>query len=150
VGSSEVFQDIPDTIVWKLHFSSPPEDVYEALSTDAGRKTYWAESADETDGRIHYVFLNGVEDTGEILEREPGRVFKSTYFDWTVTFDLRPDAAGGTDMQVTCVGVKEEDKRQIAAGWVSWLMAMKAAVDFGVDLRNHDAQRTWFDGYADN
>jgi hypothetical protein len=46
--------------------------------------------------------------------------------------------------------VKEEDKRQIAAGWVSWLMAMKAAVDFGVDLRNHDAERTWFDGYADN
>lgn len=67
------FQDVPDVFVWKLHFSSPPGRVYEALSTDAGHKTYWAESADETDGRIHYVFLNGVEDTGEILEREPGR-----------------------------------------------------------------------------
>ena len=80
----------------------------------------------------------------------PEENYKVTYFDWTVVFDLESDAMDGTDMQVTCVGVKEEDKRQIAAGWVSWLMAMKAAVDFGVDLRNHDAERTWFDGYADN
>jgi hypothetical protein len=29
-------------------------------------------------------------------------------------------------------------------------MAMKAAVDFGVDLRNHDPERTWFDGFANN
>jgi len=29
-------------------------------------------------------------------------------------------------------------------------MAMKAAVDFGVDLRNHNAKRMWNDLYADN
>jgi hypothetical protein len=29
-------------------------------------------------------------------------------------------------------------------------MAMKAAVDFGVDLRNHDESRAWNSGYADN
>jgi hypothetical protein len=29
-------------------------------------------------------------------------------------------------------------------------MAMKAAVDHGVDLRNHDPSRSWVTGYADN
>jgi hypothetical protein len=29
-------------------------------------------------------------------------------------------------------------------------MAMKAAVDHGVDLRNHDGSRAWRAGYADN
>jgi len=38
----------------------------------------------------------------------------------------------------------------VLAGWVSVLMALKAAVDHGVDLRNHDPQRTWDQGYADN
>ena len=144
------FQDVPNTVVWKLHFSSSPQAVYKALSTDAGRARYWAESAIESDGSIHYVFLNGVESIGDILERLPGKKFKVVYFDYAVTFDLEPDGAGGTDMTVTCAGVEDEDKRQMTAGWVSWMLTMKAAVDFGVDLRNHDPQRTWFDGYADN
>lgn len=150
MADDERFQDIPDTIVWKLHFASSPATVYAALATPDGRKAYWAESAEETDGHIHYVFLNGIENTGRILERDPGRRFAVTYFGWTVSFDLEPDGGGGTDMQVTCQGVAENEKRQMAAGWVSWLMAMKAAVDFGVDLRNHDPKRTWFDGFADN
>lgn len=36
------------------------------------------------------------------------------------------------------------------AGWVSVLMAMKAAVDFGIDLRNHDSDMAWAQGFADN
>ena len=36
------------------------------------------------------------------------------------------------------------------AGWVSVLMAMKAYVDHGVDLRNHNENRVWSNGYADN
>jgi hypothetical protein len=36
------------------------------------------------------------------------------------------------------------------AGWVSVLLALKAAADHGVDLRNHDPARTWETGYADN
>jgi len=36
------------------------------------------------------------------------------------------------------------------AGRVSVLLALKAAVDHGVDLRNHDRERTWVQGYADN
>jgi len=29
-------------------------------------------------------------------------------------------------------------------------MALKAAHDFGVDLRNHDPELTWDQGYVDN
>jgi hypothetical protein len=35
------------------------------------------------------------------------------------------------------------------AGWASVLLALKAAVDFGVDLRHHDPERTWDQGYGD-
>ena len=150
MDDKEMFQGIPDTVVWKLHFASSPDTVYAALASDESRKTYWSESAIETDGIIHFVFLNEIECTGEILERNPGKRFRVTYFDFTVDFDLEADGSGGTDMQVTCIGVSDDEKRQMTAGWVSWLLTMKAAVDFGVDLRNHDPNRTWFDGFADN
>jgi hypothetical protein len=38
----------------------------------------------------------------------------------------------------------------VNAGWVSVLLGLKAAADHGVDLRNHDAARTWSQGYCDN
>lgn len=144
------FQGLPDVVLWKLHLSSSPDDVYHALATDDGRQSHWSETAIETDGKINFVFLNDVETTGEILERDPGKRYRLTYFGFDVTFDLTSDGAGGTDLQVTCGGVSDGDKRQMSAGWVSWLLTLKAAVDFGVDLRNHDASRTWFDGFADN
>ena len=144
------FQSEFETIKWKLHFSSSPEKVYNALSTDEGRKGYWAESADEKEGKIHYKFLNNIEDKGEILEKLPNKNYSVMYFGWRVTFNLYEDGFGGTDMEMVSKGVNENIKMEIVAGWVSWLMAMKASVDFGVDLRNHDEKRTWFSGYADN
>jgi len=53
-------------------------------------------------------------------------------------------------LTLTDVGVLEGDRAEVSAGWVSVLMAFKAAVDFNVDLRNHDARRTWEEGYAEN
>ncbi len=143
------FQTTPGTVAWCVHFHSSVEKVFWFLSTDEGRKKFWAESADEKDGRIHYVFLNNIESHGEILERVPGERFKVTYFDWLVTFSLRDDGNGGTDMTMTCEAVPEHEKTEAVAGWVSWLLTMKAAVDFDVDLRNHDTSRTWYDGYVD-
>jgi hypothetical protein len=51
---------------------------------------------------------------------------------------------------LTDQGVPEEDRIEIIAGWVSVLMALKASVDFGIDLRNHDPQRTWNECYVEN
>lgn len=147
---SHQFQPEPGVIQWKLHFCSSPNKVYQALSTNKGRRGYWAESAEEKEGKIHYVFLNGIEDTGDILERIPDKRFSVMYFGWKTTFTLVPDGEGGTDMEMKTEGVPESEKVEINAGWVSWLMAMKAYVDFGVDLRNHDKRRTWFNQYADN
>lgn len=144
------FQPEPGVIRWRLHFASPPAAVYAALATSEGRRRYWAESADEENGRIRYRFLNGIEDDGEILERAPERRFAVAYFGMTTVFDLTPDGAGGTDMSLTVRNVPDAERTEFIAGWVSWLMAMKAAVDFDVDLRNHDPARTWVDGFADN
>ena len=38
----------------------------------------------------------------------------------------------------------------VAAGWVSVLLNLKAAINFGGDLRNHTRARTWIDGFIDN
>ncbi len=39
---------------------------------------------------------------------------------------------------------------EVKAGWVSLLMNLKAVADFKCDLRNHDLEKTWDQGYADN
>lgn len=145
------FQDNPDSIRWRLHLSSPVERVYEALSTDAGRASFWAESAVERDGIIHFVFPNGVTWEGRILQAEPPHVFAVRYYgDTAATFTLEDDGEGGTILTLTDQGVSSEDRTEVIAGWVSVLMALKAAVDFEVDLRGHNAERNWDHGYVEN
>jgi hypothetical protein len=68
----------------------------------------------------------------------------------TTTFELAADGAGGTDLALTDAGVLDADRPEVIAGWVSVLMALKAAADFDVDLRDHDSRRTWDEGYAEN
>lgn len=149
-GDGGSFQPDPDIIRWRMYFRSKPDAVYQALATADGRSRFWAESAHEQDAVIHFIVPGGLESRGRILEAVPDRCFTAEYFGWTVRFDLRPDAAGGTDLEMTCRNVPAADRVEVIAGWVSVLMAMKAAVDFGVDLRNHDPGRTWWQGYADN
>ena len=136
---------------WKLRFKSSPQVVYDKLSTDEGRASFWAESAIEQDGVIHFVFPNQAEWKGRILKNEPPHLFKVEYYGGSITtFKLDPDGLGGTDLTLTDQGVPVEDRSEVIAGWVSVLMALKASVDFGIDLRNHDPRRTWDDGYIDN
>jgi len=145
------FQDEPGQIRWKLHFRSLPEAVYQKLNTNEGRAAFWAESAVEKDANIHFVFPSGVEWTGKILESDPPRKFKVEYYGGSITtFELESDGAGGTDLTLTDQGVSDEYKTEVIAGWISVLMALKASVDFGVDLRTHDPKRTWDEGYVEN
>ena len=150
MGNETNFQPEKNVIRWKLHFKSSPEKVYKALSTDEGRRGYWAETAEEKDGHIHYIFQNDIENKGKILIRKPNQGFSVMYFGWEVVFNLSLDGSGGTDMEMVTKGPDEREKMEITAGWVSWLMAMKGYVDFGIDLRNHDPNRTWFQGFVDN
>jgi hypothetical protein len=146
-----VFQSDTTTIRWRLHLRSSPQAVYQKLSTDEGRASFWAESSVEQDGVIHFVFPNQAEWTGRILEKTLPYKFKVEYYGGSLTsFELKPDGSGGTDLTLTDRGVLEEDKTEVIAGWVSILMALKASVDFGIDLRNHDLKRTWDEGYVEN
>jgi uncharacterized protein YndB with AHSA1/START domain len=138
-----------DSIVWRVHFRSSPERVYEFLASDRGRAAYWAESAAEVGGVIEFRFINGLQTSARVLERDPPRRFRLEYFGTSVRFDLAPDGAGGTDLTMINSGVPPEDRDDVLPGWLNVLLPMKAAVDFGVDLRSHDPERTWEKRFVD-
>lgn len=138
------------TIKWKIHFNAQPERVYDLLTTQEGREKFWAESAPMVDGFIQFVFANGQGYKSEVLSAVPSSYFRIEYFESLVQFKLENDGDGGTDMTVVNSQVSEEEYDEIHAGWVSLLMTLKAAVDFQIDLRNHDRDRTWDQGFVDN
>lgn len=145
------FQQDANTITWRLHFAARVPDVYRTIATNEGRARFWAESAVATGREINFVFPGGQRGRGRILESVPDARYRLEYLDGSiVTFTLQADRAGGTDLTLSDEGVPEELRTEVIAGWVSVLLALKAAVDFDIDLRNHDRHRTWNDGYADN
>ena len=145
------FQDESQPIQWRIHLKSGPGRVYKFLSTDEGRAKFWAESAEEADGQIHFIFPDGQSWRGAILEADPPSTFKVVYYGGsTTTFRLMEAPQGGTDLLLTDEGVDPKYRSEVTAGWVSVLMALKAAVDYDADLRNHDPQHTWDQGFADN
>lgn len=141
----------PKVLLLRLRLASAPPVVYQMLATDGGRSRFWAESAVEIGGSIHFRFPNGQRWLGRVVERAPPRLLSVEYLGGSVaTFRLEGDGRGGTDLTLTDEGVPESERAEVRAGWVSVLLALKAAVDFGADLRNHEAGRTWSEGYVDN
>lgn len=146
------FQPYPGEIRWRVHLRSSPRNVYEILATDVGRAQFWAEATEERGDTLVFHLLNDPHRiVGKILERDPWRGFAVEYFAGsTARFELEPDGAGGTDLSLSAGNVDERWRMEMAAGWVTVLMALKAAADFGVDLRNHDQTRTWDQGFVDD
>jgi uncharacterized protein YndB with AHSA1/START domain len=142
----------PETDVWwRLHLTSSPEKVFDILATDEGRSKFWAESAVEEAGSILFTFPGGYQWRGRILDISPPDLFSVEYIGGSITvFTLADDGEGGTDLLLTDDNIPSGYVHEVSAGWVSVLMALKGAVDFGIDLRNHDDQRTYSQGYADN
>ena len=124
--------------------------MYDALASAEGRARYWAERAPECDGAVEFHILGYPAYRGRILRRDPPHRFELEYFGTVVRFRVEDDGEGGTDLGLVAEVPDEASRMEFAAGWVSVLLAMKAAVDFDVDLRNHDPERTWSQGYADN
>lgn len=141
--------EIGGPIRWRIHLPVPPERVYEALDTEEGRAAFWAESASENDGKIEFRFINGVTYVSKVLERRPPRTFAVDYMGGPAVFELTPDGAGGTDLLLTQEGVTAADWNETHAGWLNVLFPLKAWVVHGVDLRNHDPERLWERGFAD-
>lgn len=144
------FQPDPERIVWRVHLRSSPVTVYETIATDAGRASFWAESAIERDGVVTFEFINGERSSGRVLVAEPPRRWAVEYFGSTVEFDLADDGSGGTDVTMVDTGIPDAHRAEVTAGWLNVLLPLKATVDFGVDLHSHDPSRTWDEGYVDH
>jgi uncharacterized protein YndB with AHSA1/START domain len=145
------FQDDPNLIRWRLYLKSPITRVFQALSTDAGRASFWVESAKEINGVIHFMFPNQMTWDGLILESIPPQKYSVRYYgNSTTTFTLEEDGEGGSILTLTDAGVPIQNRTEVIAGWVSVLMNLKAVVEFGVDLRNHDVTRQWDNGFVEN
>jgi hypothetical protein len=138
-------------VVWRVHLRVSPADAYEVIATGSGRRRFWAEEAEERDGVVEFRFSNGATWHGRVLAREPSRRFAVEYFGGSrAEFSLDGDGRGGTVVNLTETGVPPDEWAGNHAGWVSVLLALKAAADFGVDLRNHDPARSWDAGFVDN
>jgi hypothetical protein len=133
-------------IQWRLHLATSREDVHALLATDSGRARFWAESAVAHAGVICFRFPNAYVHDARIVANEPPALFELAYFGGLARFELAADGAGGTDLTLTHDDQHPDTRR----GWVSVLRALKAAADFGVDLRNHDPGRSWDHGFVDN
>ena len=135
-------------IRWRMHLAVPPEEVFAALDTDAGRAAFWAEST-TSDGVVEFRFRSGFIHSSRILEREAPRLLTLEYLGGPVRFELTPDGANGTELRLTHEGVRTEEWIETHAGWLNVLFPLKAWVVPGVDLRNLAPDRTWEEGYAD-
>ena len=85
----------------------------------------------------------------EILDRRPPHLLCIDYIGGPVRFELTDDGAGGTDLLLTHHGIGEDQWQEVHAGWLNVLFPLKAWLTYGVDLRNHDSERSWDRGYAD-
>lgn len=121
--------------------ASGPSDVYRAVSTSLGRERFWATSAPESGGVISFVLADGRAGDCRIEQAVQDELYRLQYFGRTLTFTLVPGETGGTDLTL---GADAPDDAEV----VSLLLRLKASVDFGVDLRNHDETRTG--SYADS
>jgi uncharacterized protein YndB with AHSA1/START domain len=136
-------------IRWRVHLASAPDTVWELLTTDAGRERFWCERSSQAGDEITITFSNGWVERAAILAAEAPHRFTVRYFGTPVTFTLEPDGAGGTDLELVHGSVPDTDFEEVLPGWLNVLFPLKAAADFGVDLRNHDATRTWDQRFAD-
>jgi len=135
-------------IRWAIHVTRPPADVFAGLDSAAERARFWAESAEEIDGEIHFVFINGLRHRARVLRKQPPHEWSIEYFGAPATFRLVPDGRGGTDVWLTQL-VSAAEHAEVSAGWLNVLLPMKAWLQYGIDLRNHDPERTWDHGFVD-
>jgi len=126
----------------KVFCASEPNDVYRAVSTSLGRERFWATSAPESGGVISFVLADGRTGECRIEEAVQDELYRLQYFGRTLTFALAAGETGGTEL--TLSSSDPADSAEV----VSLLLRLKASVDFGVDLRNHDETRTA--SYADS
>lgn len=137
-------------IRWRVHLTVAPAQVYGYLATDVGRARWWVDRSEETDGLVELHFADGQSLIAPILRRQAPSMFALRWFDGAeVRFELRSDGEGGTDLDLSEIDVGDARWSSSHAGWVAALLALKAACEHRIDLRNHDPVRGWDAGYVD-
>ena len=139
----------PRAVRLAIHVDVSPDEVFEVLDSSDGRARFWAESAIESDGVIEFHFINGWTYRARILRRERPEVWSVDYFGGPASFAITSDGRGGADVVLTHEGIAPGEFADVFAGWVSVLLPLKVWLIARVDLRSHDPQRTWDQGYVD-
>jgi uncharacterized protein YndB with AHSA1/START domain len=134
---------------WRLSLASPPERVFELLDTDAGRERFWALHSHAVPRGFDLVFPGGLQGRVEVLGRDKPRHLSIRYFGSEADFELTEREDGGCLFEVRCRCDDPAEWLEFFPGWVSWLLTLKAAADFDVDLRNNEPRRTWAERYVD-
>ncbi len=132
----------------KVLLRSPPIAVFEFFTTHEGRERFLCETSTDNLGEALLTFPNGERTTIVDVQRVTGRRFRFTYFSDPVQVEF--DAAGEGTIVTLTTTVAAAEAEEIRAGWVSVLLALKTAADFGKYLRNHDRSRCWDQDFVDN
>jgi uncharacterized protein YndB with AHSA1/START domain len=140
---------VGDPFVWRLSLGSSPERVFELLDTDEGREAFWAQRSRAAPNGFDLAFSDGLEGRVVVVDRELPTRMAIRYFGCDAEFELTPREDGGCLFQVTCRVDDPAAWLDFYPGWVSWLLALKAAADFDLDLRNRSPERSWSDRYVD-
>jgi len=138
-----------DPIIWRLSLERSPEEVFELLDTDGGRERFWALRSRSLPEGFALEFTGGLEAHVEVVERDPPTRMAIRYFGSRAEFDLVRRDDGGCLFEVRCYCDDQAEWMEFYPGWVSWLLVLKAAADFAVDLRNGADDRTWTQRFVD-
>lgn len=135
-------------IVWRLRLASPPERVWAAWLTPADHERFWCERSDALPGGFRQHFIDGTVAVCTVEQADAPVRLRLRYFDTSVEVGLERRGEG-TDLTLTARDVQPHDWHDMHAGWLNVLLPLKAWLDFGIDLRNHDPERTWAQRYVD-
>jgi hypothetical protein len=128
--------------------ASAAEEVYALLATDEGRERHWAHRSRATPEGFTLEFAGGLTEHVDVVESVPPTRMRIRYFGSDSDLVLTP-SEDGCVLEVTCRCDDLAEWLEFFPGWVSWLLVLKAASDFGVDLRNASPERSWNELYVD-
>ncbi|HEX9412846.1 MAG TPA: SRPBCC domain-containing protein [Ktedonobacterales bacterium] len=144
-----------DIIHASVKLAASRDRVWQAITTPSGITSWWAERAEiqpMDGGLLRLLFPNRRTLDSKVVQCRPSQMMSFVYFGGTrAQFEVHTATPGGTSLTVTDRGFSsQEDYAETLAHWTSVLLALKAYIDFGVDLRNHTPVFNWEQGYVDN
>jgi uncharacterized protein YndB with AHSA1/START domain len=125
-------------------FASPPEAVFEALTTLQGLAGWWSRVTGDghAGGQLSFVFGDDVPAVMHVDAAQPGSLVQWTCVgyaplpDWagtTISFELTPRSAGGCDLSFRHAGLtpRLECYNDCKNGWDHFLPSLRDYVDTG-------------------